>query len=322
MQNNTIKLEITSPKELQKQLEAMAKDKKANAHFAELEIYGSSILMRQFDLPHLVPHELVKSLKLEAVEILSLSLKAIKLDYKVIDSSGDRIRGIFIAMPKATLHEYTRRFTPLGIIPVKLNAGCLAALGRFLAENPEAIKNNFCFLDFPKYNIVNMVVFINGQCELIREIAYENLEEAEGIVIDSLKYSYGKSVIKQLNKLYFSGNLAGKEELVQRLESKIEIEPKAAFTGQSLNSLNVMQQELFSKLNLLKKYSSLLLIRNGILFAERALLALALFLCLITGIKACQGSQSARKLRRSINAKDYEHARTLQEEVRSSQYAK
>lgn len=316
MKKNMINLEISSAEELQKQLEEIVKEKKRRTGFAELVIYGSDILVRQFDLPYLKAQDLVNALKFDAVEILSLPMQAIKLDYKVFDSSENRIKGIFIAMPIEKLNEYTQSFIKTRIMPVKLTAGCLSELGKFFAINPEAIKNNFCFLDFPKPNTVNLAVFINGHCELIREIIYENFNEAERSILDSLNYSYGRSVTKQLSKIYFSGDMEGKEELVKRLEKKIEIEPKSSFTSHTHNPVKSTYLEFFSGFNLLKKFSVILPIRNGILLIEKVLLLAVLILCTITAVKIFKDSRSVKEAAYSINAKDYEYARNLQEKVR------
>ena len=314
--NNLTILSVSSPAELHKQLESLACVRKQQLCFAELQIYGSGILIRQFDLPHLASRELLNALKLEAIELLSVPTSAIALDYQIMDFSGERIRGIFIAMPAERVREYKNCLRLTQVIPIKMTAKCISVLGEFLADHPEALKNNFCFLDFSKSNIINLAVFINGQCELIREIIYENVNDAEQAVLDSLKYSYGRSVAKKLNKLYFSGIIEEREDLIKSLEGKIEIEPKLAFAGGPSQLAKEHYHELFLRLNLLKKDYLIAPFRSTLLQTEKIFLTAGIVCCIALGINIIKGAQSIKRLQSSFSITDYEYARLLQEKLK------
>ena len=309
-----VAFEVSSPEELRAALDSFSEKRSSQTRFAELRIYGSGILVRQFELPNVSLGELKNALKLEATEIFSLPPQDIELDYKIFSSSEHKIKGMFLAIPNKLLQEYLSCFDATDIIPVKMTANIIAVAGDFLLNNRTARKS-FCLVDFSKTNIINMTVFINGQCELLREIYYDGIDDAEEKVINSLKYIYGKSASKRLNKIYYSGDLFDKDALVLRLQEKIDVEPESGNATDRDIMPSTPKSDIFFKINLFKKYVPSLPMRNGILRTERVALTIFLLFFLILGAKTLREGLSIRHLRSSFSRTDYDYARSLQEKV-------
>lgn len=315
MKSHIIELEISSPDELQRKL-AECFAGKGQPCFVDLSVFGSDILVRQFDVPRLGANEMVNALKLEAVEILSVAAHDIELNYEIIDQTPERVKGIFIAMPAKKLSGYMDCFAASDFIPVRITARSISVLTKFLDENQGAIENNFCFLHFSGKDAISMAVFSCGKCEFVREVFYDDLVDAERAVMDSLKYSFGKTDAKHLNKLYFSGDLPGKEELIGRLQKKIEIE--SSLEGDE-SCFFRSSHAPFSRLNLFKKFSYILMLREAGLKAGKALMVAGGILCLILLLKLIGDARSVAALRGSIDPDDYAHAIKLQQKIGGQQ---
>lgn len=314
---------VSSPQELQKQLEGvLGENKKTESGFAEINLYGPGVLVRQFDLTGISPRELKSALKLEATEILSLLPEEIELDYQTFSEQQDGIKGFFVAIPKKALREYLSCFDQAKIMPVKMTADIIAAVGNFLLQHQDE-KKNFCLLSFSKVNIINLAVFINGQCKLLREVHYEQPSDAEEEVINSLKYVCGRSFNKQLNKVYFSGELSGREALVARLREKIDVDP---LSGDSAASADVASAaagpEVFLQINLLKRYALSLPLRNRILQISNIAIGICLLSCFLLALSIIKKNLLVGDLRSSFSSAEYDYAVGLQQKVKALNYAR
>jgi len=142
---NLFSFKIKSPQELKSNLVHVNSDLNKNLTFAELSIYGPGILVRQFELPHLKLSEISDALRLEASEVFSIPHKEISLSYQIMGDFTEKIKGIYVALPKKTVKEYLSCFEAVKIIPIKLTAEIIKLTSSFLYEN-NSLKSNFCIL--------------------------------------------------------------------------------------------------------------------------------------------------------------------------------
>ncbi len=310
---NIVCLEAASPKELAELLKGLPKDKAGKSRFVSLNVYGPQILVRQFDLPRLNPAELKNALRLEAVELLHLKPQEIEFDYQILSSSKDKINGIFVALPKKLLEEYASCCDKAQLMLSSVTASSISAVNSFFCKN-KAIGGTFSLLVFSERNHIYLSVFDNRLCVLLREIYYENLNQAEQEVINSLKYSCARSVNKQLDTIYCSGEVSDKDELIARLEKVLDVSvQKGDFTGKVSCA---PWQEGFFKINLMKRYCLTINERIILLKAENLALALCLFLCVALGVKVIKDRLSIRQARSSFTLSDYDYAKKLLEKIK------
>jgi len=309
MQEELLHFDVSSPFELTQALRLAPKQKDAT-RFAELRLYGPDILARQFEVPRASLSALGNVLRLECAEILSIGPKEIELDYSVLHTSAENVKGLFIAVSQRLLREYLSCFDNSNIMPVSMTAQIIARLADFLRTR-NIKSSNFCVLDLFKSNTINLSVFIDGHCELIRAIRYDTEAQAEQEIINSLRYVCSRSSSKQLREIYFSGDLSDREEFISRLREKIEVNPKAD-SASSASYPNTLLN-----LSLVKKYSISLPLRNRILQMEKLALAICIIVCLFLGLEIMKKSMSINKLRSSLNLSSYKYALGLEEKIKT-----
>ncbi len=274
MLNRVLQLEALSPEELKGKLNSMPKGDKAQARFIVLGISGDQIIMRNFELPVLAAKEIKNALFLEAVEVLSLHQEEIEIDYQVLSSADGKCKGVFLAMPKAVLNDYYAEISKAGFIPLALTAKILTTVNAALTQIPHSIKA-FYILDFIGEKNVFLALFNEGQCELIREISYDNIAEAKQEITNSLRYALGKSATKHPEELYFSGEITGRDELIANLENEFNIKAKAVVL-KAAEDKNKETKDYF-QLNLVKEYTVSLILRRKLHdFLNLAILAASL----------------------------------------------
>ncbi|MBF0521452.1 MAG: hypothetical protein HQL24_00180 [Candidatus Omnitrophica bacterium] len=294
MKERLFKIEVCSPEGLCEDLRSLPEATEKEARQAQVSVYGSKVLVRQFELPTMAAGEVKGALKLEAAEILSLSPEEIDLEFHISHAGQDKTKGYFLAMPVKVLQQYLSCFEKTDVALVKLTARMLTAAGDFLAKEKQVAKD-FCLLDFFNGNMLNLAVFIDGHSELLREIRYDSPEEAEKEVMNSLRYVCGRSSCKSLNKIYFTGDVSDKGELTSHLQKKIE--DGSILKHSELLSSGRLTAEDFWKMNLLRAHRS---IRQRLLWIESVALAVCLVMCVILGGKIVKGQATIKNLRASL----------------------
>ena len=287
---------------------------------AVLSLYGPQTLVRHFDLPLLSPREIGNALKLEAAEVFSLLPEEIEIDYQILESLNGKTRGVFIGIPKETLTGYVSSLDKASIVVEKITVSTLERINLFLQENK--IKNEcFYVIDFLKEGITNLVVFDKGSCVLLREIHYENLNDAEKEIIYSLKYSVSKSAYKKFDAAYALGDLLNKDSLISGLEKELQADIiKYNFSADA--QLNIDAPGPFFDLNLVRKYFFSKQAQRRILYTTNATLIICLLLFLGLSLKAINQHMLIKNLSASYNAKDYKYAKGLQERLNLLKNAK
>ncbi|HTY44620.1 MAG TPA: hypothetical protein VMD52_01345 [Patescibacteria group bacterium] len=311
--------EALSTEELDKALARVSQKDKNTGRLAALDIYGPNILVSQFSLPRLSRRELKNSLNLEAVGLLSLSPDEIELDYQIFNSPADKLNGVFIAMPKAVIQEYLSRFEQANVACARLSANILSRINAFLYRN-QIREGTFCLIDFYNATLANLVIFTNGTCEFLRQISYENLDDAEREIIRSFKYACGKSESKELAGVYSFGDVGGKDTLIAHLQKDLGI--TITHCDYQAADANGTPAKDFFRLDLIKRYRVALPVRKRITAWANLVIALGLAICAGLGIRVAQQQAQIKKISATFTMADYQHALDLQKQIRGLQHAK
>jgi len=314
MQAKLLNFEIVSPLDLTEILRSVPTAQCGVTRFAELRLYGADILVRQFELPRSSLSALRNVLRLECAEVLSMRPDEIELDYCVLHTTVENVKGLLIAISRRILREYLSSFNGSDIIPAKMTGQIISRTTDYLRAN-KIQSSSFCLLDFFKTQIVNLSVFIDGRCELLRAINYDTENEAEQKINDSIRYIFGRSFNKQLYKVYFYGDISGRDGFIARLREKIGVDAEPDESAGHAHAQNASYMNAFLKLNLLKKYYVGLTLRNRILQAEKFTLAICIVICLFLGVQIFKKGMLIRKLKSSFSQADYKRALSLKEKI-------
>jgi hypothetical protein len=316
VKNDILVLEATSPEELEQNLSAILEEKGIHNSLALLSISGPQVMVRQFELPQLSLHDLKNNLRLEAVELLNLTPNEVEIDYQIIESQDDKIKGIFAAAPRKLLEEYLSILMKVKLIPVTITANILTIVDAFLSRiNTQS--ESFYLLDFATKNTINLAVFDKGHCELIRKISYENTDEAKQEILQSLRYACGRSTCKQPDEVYFSGDLSDKDGLISDL--KTEINSKAEQIDLAVGTKESNLSKSYFKINLIKKYAFPLPLRNKISHAFNFAIGISLIIFVIMAIKILKTDSLLKSITKDINSSikktNYDYIKSLQEKI-------
>ncbi len=314
MHEQLLHFEVVSPLDLTDGLRLVPAAQGGVTRFAELRLYGADILVRQFELPRSSLSALGNVLRLECAEVLSTEPDEIELDYCVLQTQAENIKGLYIAISRRILREYLSSFDGSDIIPAKMTGQIISRATDYLRAH-KIQSSSFCLLDFFKTNLVNLTVFIDGRCELLRVINYDTENEAEQKINDSIRYIFGRSSSKKLYQVYISGDVSGREGFISRLREKIGVDTEADDSAE--RGLNAFYMNAFLKLNLLKKHYVGLTLRNRILQAEKFTLAICIVIGLFLGAQILKKGILINKLKSSFSQTDYKRALSLAEKIRA-----
>ena len=301
---------VASPQELTDRL----KETPAKSPFAALAISGSQILVRAFQFKDLSLADTKSRLQAEAVELLSVPFSEIEFDYQVFGSAPERTAGVYLAMPRKLLREYLAVFDNAKFIPIKMTAAILATIDSF-CQKRDIAAGRCCLLDLSNPSKIHAAIFMNKQCEFIREIPYDNLEEARVEIIQTLRSASAASTVKQVEQIYWAGDLQNKEDLLRQIEkisqAKIEQGP-ALDMNESLAS-----ESGFFNLNLLKRFSFSLSERSKVIAIMDKALAAVVIGCVLLTAGHLSAWIGVKKVKSSYKASDYEYAKKLEKQLKS-----
>ena len=310
--NSVLNLQIASSAELEKSLDSISAANNNKIHSVSLNLYGSKILVRHFELPKLSSKEIKNALKLEALENFSLLPEQIDISYQVLNSAKDKIRGVFIAVPKSTIDDYILRLTKIRLIPKRITASIFSRINYFLYEN-KIENNDFCIIDFYKDGIINLAVFGNkSDCELLREIHYENLNDAEREIMYSLKYVSGKGAHKEFYEIYALGDLSNKDSMISNLKEALNTAVKYCDINVGLNG---SQSGQFFNIDLARNGILSFSMQKKVLYLMDFILAICLLFSALLFIKVINQHLLIKKLSSSFTISEYNQANVLQENL-------
>lgn len=311
-----LNLEAASVEELKQSLTALSDIK---GSYVNLSISGPKVMVRQFDLPKLPLKELQNSLALEAAELLSLHPEEIELDYQVLDSDVERIKGVFLASPKQLLEDYFLELTQAKLIPVVISAVILKVADSFLSKTNFETKS-FYLINFGRTNMIDLVVFQDGRCELLRDISCEDMDEAKKEIENSLRYASSKFGNKMPEQVFFTGELQSKQELISHLVAEF------GFKVEQLDLKEQIQeakgQKPYFTLNLIKNYSLPVSIRKNLSLALNLIMAIAVLISAATIIKVVRTEKLLKDLNAAVKSSDYDYVQKLQDKVKALNHEK
>ena len=177
MADTILTLEASSPKELQNILAAKFSATKPASRSINLIINGPQVLTRLFQFEPVSDKELKRRLLHEAVELLSLPVSEIDLNFQILNFSPTKISGIYVCIPKKIIKNYLWVLFQAKLYPVQIIPYAAACLNSFLKESQSGQEKK-CFLNFMKEKIIYLVILSRKDCEWIREIPYEKIGRA------------------------------------------------------------------------------------------------------------------------------------------------
>ncbi|MDD5729686.1 MAG: hypothetical protein PHN57_00960 [Candidatus Omnitrophica bacterium] len=304
---NCLSLEIESGEELKNSLLELSKKEPA-CRFLALNLYGGRVLVRQFELPKLNAQDIMNALRLESVELLHIPQEEVVLDYQILSTEQNKIKGVFIAAPKGLILEYISCCDRVGFSPVKITASIITVLEAFF-QKKGVNKETFCLLNFYASGRLHLIVFEKNDCMLLREINYENPQEVEHEVINSLRYCCARSVFKEFNEIYVSGDLSESGFLVERVQKEFEVNVQHVDSSSALPVITEQSNKF--KMNLLKNYVVSLPARNRILQAGYLIAAVCFLASIILGSLFISQNKNIKELRSSFTTADYNYAKQL-----------
>lgn len=299
MRNKVLQLEALMAQELKDKLLAMPKSSKFKNKFVVLSVLGKQLIVRNFELPIFSAKEIKSTLRFEAVEILSLHPEEIEIDYQILSSAEGKCKGVFAAMPKSVLEDYFAEISKLGFIPLALTAKILTTINAALIRVPSSTKA-FYILDFIGEKSAFLALFNEGRCELLRDISYDNITEANQEISNSLRYALGKSAAKHPKELYFSGEIEGRDALIATLENEFNIKGEVI----DLKSAGTYAQDVegYFKINLIKDYTTSLILRRKLHFSLNISLGIVSLFFIFAFIGLLRLDKQARGIRKEFNS--------------------
>ena len=317
MNKKLFALTVSSPDELKANRSILLEHKRNNSTFVALGLEGPQVLVRPFHLTDVPYKDIKNNLKHEAVELLSLPVDDIEFDFQILNKTGNKTFGVFVCLPKKILQEYLSILDKTKLTAIKITASFLAAIDSFF-EQRKINNERFFLLGFSKYHTISLAVFNNKQCELLREIPYGDFEEAKLEVIKSLRSASAKSHIKNIDRVYFYGEVAHKDELAQEIARQSNA---AAEDAHFINLKKALCSEKnYFNLNLLRYHSFTIKRREQILMAMNIFLFLYLGICILLGAKIQAQGKLIHNLRSSYTARDYDYARNLERQLKLVHY--
>jgi len=302
-------VQVSSLDELREALPDVHKNNGVATHFVSLAVNTSEISVCPFQLDGVNKKEIKNRLIGEAVETLSLPADTIELDYQVFDSSQEQIRGVYVCFPKKLLKDYLSIVDQSGYVPVKIVPSILAGIDSFLDQYKEE-QGRFCLFDFSESNMIYFAVFSNGQCDFLREIPYENDDEVEHEVIQSLRCACAISSIKKFDRIYFSGGVSNKDRLFKRVKDLFcENVTHGYFTNVEAS---LRRADNVFALNLIDKKSFSFKERKVIKYVIYGCLGICLLTVLVLAANIFTAREKIKRLESKNTTSDYNYALDLQ----------
>ena len=307
MKNQLVQFEVSSPDELREALTKVPADSKAR--FAAVRVFGPEVITRHFELPRMADQDLVAGLKLEASQIFSAKPIEIELSYQILSGNNGNVKGIFSAVLRKRLLDYLACFDESRLVPVSLVSSAVGAVNDFMKNNPAAGRDYF-LVNFVSAHAVDVVVVMDGEPALFREVNEPTDAEIEKKVVDCVRYCCSRSSSKSLEAVFFLGNLTGKEFLMQRLKGIIYANPSSeeiAWTPWQVD---------MERLNLLSGYA-LGQAERGTLGRVLTMIVVGAFvLTALMGLKAQMAQTKVLQARSAFSDADHELALELKERIK------
>jgi len=297
--------EVTTPDELR---EALACYVNNGERFAFVRVLDAKIVTRQFNFPRASREDIIAGLQLEASETLSILASDIEVSLQITGTDAQGVQGIFSAIPRHLLMEYLECFNGHPLIPVSLISSAVGAVNDFLIDVPLA-GDNFCLVNFIKHQAVNIVIFANAKPTFFRELYDLSNNDFKDKIIDTIRYSCSHSSSKNVDHIYFIGELEGKDDLIKGLK-QMENPAQASAVLFKEDALDL------SGLNLWGNCVLGIRERSNLISCFSLIAVTSLLFVLFLAWQFVNGNDKLQDARSKFNISDYNRALELQEKVR------
>src|SRR5262245_53645708 len=109
---------VSSPQELRDLLSAETKKGGFNFQFITLSLTDPQVYVYPFQMPQAPRKELLEHLIDEAVELSSLHINDIELDFQVFSEKEGALDGVFTCIPKKVLEDYIAICDQAKLVPI------------------------------------------------------------------------------------------------------------------------------------------------------------------------------------------------------------
>ncbi|MCK5013959.1 MAG: hypothetical protein KAS66_09075 [Candidatus Omnitrophica bacterium] len=304
-EKNILALEASSPEELDTSLTASLQGEDKAMRPVALSVRGPKIIVRPFHLANVPLKDVGHHLLSEAVELMSMTSDEIEFDFQITKSDQDDMRGIYACMSKKVLEDYLLVLDKENLNPIKITEHFLTCVDSLYQQN---ILNGarVCFLDFSAKNIVNLFVSSNRECELLRKIPFEGLDEAQAEIVQSLRSASAKSWPKHYDGIYYAGDLEGTDELLEKLEKRFDTNVEKVSTLDAKTAL--CSENTYFGLNLLKNYIFSALESKYIHMGMNIVLTLCVLNIMVSGARIMMKGRAINKVKSSYQVSEYQYA--------------
>ena len=311
--DNKIALEASSPKQLNVNLTETIEKKGMKPCAVAVSINEPKVRVCPFALENIAIKDIKHHLISEAVEIMSLTPDEIAIDFQITRSDPKMIRGIYICMPKSNLENYLQIIDQKRFNTVKITEQFLVSVDS-LFQQGKLNGERICFLDFLTKDTISLFIGNKQECELLRKVRYEDHEEAQKEIIQSLRSASAKSRIKHYDYIYYQGAIEQMDKLTASLNKTFDaetgeiafIDHKAALTSEKTYfSLNLLKSYLFSNNHV--KY---------IQMGANILLAVCVMISALMGLQMLKKNADINKVKESYQDSDYQYAVKLRDNLK------
>jgi len=313
MKNQLLTLVAASAQDLKTKIDNLSIKRLNKFPHVALAIQGKDICACSFHLAVGSPQKIQLALMAEAVELLSLPTDDIVLDYQIFQSNQSGTNGYFLFMSKTILQSYLTVLERACLLPFKVTTSFLLNLDSFLQQQ-DVDGQRSCILDFSQQNCICLAVFDRKKCELIREVPYENIQEAKKEIIQSLRSVTNSTQASPYRYIYYSGHFPHKEKFIGDIKEVFQIEKEQEYflnnavvfsPDSSYFSLNILRSNFLS----FKQYKTVKLCLHA-----------ALILMFLFGMKGfiqiINNHKDINEIKRSFSQKDYRYAKDLERQIK------
>ncbi len=301
MNDKILSLSISSPEELENQLNRIRSSERQRFEYLVLSLGGKDLIVQPFSFQDIPVRKLKDQLQMEAIELLNLPANQIVFDFQIFQASKEKISGIFVCISKDYLMQLSTLVQKYKLSLVMVTSYLLSSLNSFMIKHRTA-QGRFCLLDFSKDANINLSVICDRQFELIRRVPFESFDEAKHEIIRSLRSVSSKSHMKDLGGIFLRGHVPDKEIFIHDLESVFNVRIQYDEAQEIENDL-LSNESIFS-INLMRNYCTSLEERKKALLATHLFLSLCLLGNAYLGFKISKQSRTIQTLKTTDNEEE------------------
>src|SRR5258708_4419934 len=123
-----------SPEDLYGQLSEMAKKEKLKGRQCYLALVDKDVFIRPYNLKVSENIKFRTQLGIDAMELLSLPIDEIALDYQIFEKDKTLYKGTYVCMNRHQLGKYSYVLSKFGIYPLQAAPYALVAANYFLSQ--------------------------------------------------------------------------------------------------------------------------------------------------------------------------------------------